>query len=84
MRNTNGGRLTKHRARNDGREPSWHDVDRFFALPTWEAGGHPEPALRGMDDGGTNRVDELRLLGGSVVPAQCRLAFQILSGLVSV
>lgn len=84
--NTNGGRLAKHRSRNnDNRsQPRWNDIDRFFALPTWEAGGHPEPALRGMDDGGTNRVDELRLLGGSVVPAQCRLAFQILSGLVSV
>jgi DNA-cytosine methyltransferase len=42
-----------------------------------------EPVLRGSDDGHSNRVDRLRLLGNGVVPATASLAFKTLLSAMS-
>jgi DNA (cytosine-5)-methyltransferase 1 len=66
---------------HDRRVARWRDADRRFALPHWQEGRHPFPAVRRVDDGIRDRVDRLESLGNAVVPLQARVAFAYLSGL---
>jgi DNA (cytosine-5)-methyltransferase 1 len=84
--NTNGGGLALHSEahHHGGGEPRRHDNDGRFALPPWERESAPFPAVRGVDDGISRRVDRLRALGNAVVPACAREAFRLLAGLPAV
>ena len=57
-----------------GRAEDWNNIT------SWSI----EPTICRSDDGATNRVDRLRLLGNGVVPATASLAFRTLLSAVSI
>lgn len=83
MADTNGGGLASNGTphHHGGGESLRNDNDGRFALPSWERESAPFPAIRNVDDGLSGRVDRLRCLGNSVVPACAREAFRLLAGL---
>ncbi len=78
-------------AGHDGVSPSDSDADgpglegiwrrSELSRPAVYNGWVSQPTIRGGNNGIQNRVDRLRCLGNSVVPAQAREAFERLSGM---
>lgn len=71
---TRDGGKSKSRATSPTRRKEWRINANTY---TWEA----EPSMARVANGLSNQLDRIRSLGDAVVPAQAKLAFEILMGI---